>query len=216
MRHAERLNFPKGHHGNDEPLTSQGKKDAIAMGGLLKTRHIRLFHSPVHRCWQTADGVGSVNHFRPSPKELISLRCDVYVDNFGNAKPTLDRLVSEPGFYNKFVRRLSEQKHTPPYPNFRAPFPATAELVAELLPRKKGWIGVGITHDWLVNVAASHATSYITKPGNYAGFLDALLVWKSTESISYYYYKGRTGKCRMEFAKCVMQALKSNDSSVAC
>jgi len=207
MRHAERSAFAKGHHGNDAHLTPQGKKDAAAMGALLKERNIELHHSPVHRCLQTARGIGAVNHARPVAREWMPLRCDAYLDNFELALPTLGRLIREDGFYDVFVNKLSHAARHPPYPHFRDPFLATAALLAGLLPRDRRAC-IGVTHDWLVNVAASHATGRVTSRETYADFLDALFIWADRRAV-YYYHKGRSGRCPPAFRDAFFRAVEN-------
>ena len=209
MRHAERDIIPRGQHGNEAPLTAQGEKDSAAMGNLLKERNIELFHSPARRCVQTANSIGGANHPPLASKESMPLRCDAYVEDFESALPTLSRLISEHGFYDLFVKRLSNEAHNPPYPHFRPPLSAAAELMAGLLPHDKGQAGIGVTHDWLVHVAASHATGIVTERKHDAHFLGALFIWKDGDDIAYY-HKGRTGQCPKDFQQLFVRALKND------
>ncbi|WP_423909861.1 histidine phosphatase family protein [Candidatus Spongiihabitans sp.] len=209
MRHAERDIIPKGQHGNEAPLTPQGEKDSATMGDLLKERNIELFHSPARRCVQTANSIGGANHPPLASKKSMSLRCDAYVEDFESALPTLSRLISEHGFYDLFVKQLSKEARNPPYPHFRPPLSAAAELMAGLLPHDKGQAGIGVTHDWLVNVAASHATGLIIERKHDAHFLGALFIWKDSGGVCYY-HKGRAGKCPKDFQQIFVRALKND------
>lgn len=212
MRHAERAPIPSGQHGNEMPLTGQGEQDCAAMGDLLQHRDLALLHSPTRRCAQTANRIGDAKHMPLASRPSLALRCDAYVDDFERALPTLSRFISEPGFYARFVKRLSKHTHTPPYPHFRPPFLAAAELLAGLLPQHKGQIGLGITHDWLLKVAASHATGAITAREN-ADFLDALFIWKLGRDV-WYYHKGRTGQCPHDFQTLFVRALKNRGAQL--
>ncbi len=204
MRHATRGKIAKGYHGNDVLLTPQGEKDAIAMGSVFSTHRLALFHSPVERCRQTAVGIGSANAQNVSLREWVPLGCGAFMENLEKARPTLNRLVIEDDFYDSFITEMSQAKNTAPYPFFRPPLVATAELISDLMPKEKGMIAIGVTHDWLVNVPVSHTMGSTIERRFYADFLDALFVWELSGDLSYY-HKGRTGACaesyQREFAR---------------
>lgn len=201
MRHAERGEFAKGDHGNEVLLTKQGEKDAVVMGGVFQNRRISLVHSPVKRCLQTALGIGCENALAEEPKEWLPLRCDAYVEDIERAKPTLARLPSGDGFYDTFVRKLSRTTYEPPYPHFFPPLPAAAGLMARLMPSQgDNKIVVGISHDWLVNVTASHAAGRVILRKDFAGYLDALFVWRDVDGL-HYYHKGKSELCAESFAR---------------
>lgn len=201
MRHAERGQFARGHHGNDIPLTPQGERDAHAAGQLMAGRISGLLHSPVPRCLQTAENMRRGGGIEVAPQEWLGLRCDVYVEDFDSALATLERLPSEDGFYDRFVERMCTAGDKAPYPRFKPPLSGTVDLLGGMLARGAGMC-VGITHDWLVNVAASYATGAVTKRPNYAGFLDTLFVWRQQQSWMFY-YQGATGRCPPLFAECL-------------
>ena len=200
MRHAERKEFAVGHHGNDILLTDQGKEDAHAMGELMKSRISRLFHSPVPRCLQTAEQLADGSGGHVCPEELMALRCDAYVDNFDAALTTLQRLVSEDNFYDVFVNTMATSGKNIPYPYFKPPLVGAGDLTRPML--SCSGICVGVTHDWLVNVAASYATGNIVGRTEYAGFLDTLFVWRENGGLRFY-YKGRQGVCGDDFVRAV-------------
>lgn len=193
MRHAERGEFAKGDHGNDVLLTPQGEKDAIAMGRVFGERRPLLFHSPVERCRQTADGIGN------GTREWLPLRCDAFVEDMECASETLMRLPGGDGFYDEFVRELSGAQHNAPYPHFRPPLPSAARLMAGLMPGE-GQIAVGISHDWLINITAAHAAGRILPREDFAGYLDALFVWRDA-GVLHYYHKGQSGHCARNFSR---------------
>lgn len=201
MRHAERGKFAYGHHGNDIPLTEGGRQDAFDMGNLMKGRIAGLLHSPVPRCKETAVLMKQGGNAVVSPGEFMDLRCDVYVHDFDAALKTLRRLVSEKGFYDVFVNRMSTAGNNAPYENFKPPLVAAAELVRKIIPRTGG-LQIGITHDWIVNVAASYASGTAVGRPRYADFLDALFVWREKE-FCMFYYKGETGRCSPLFNRMV-------------
>lgn len=200
MRHAERGKFAYGHHGNDIPLTDGGKQDAFDMGKLMEGRIVGLLHSPVPRCMDTAAHMNLGGNAGVSLKECMGLRCDVYVHDFNAALETLGRLVQEKGFYDVFVNRMSTAGNETPYDHFKPPLAAAGELVQKLLPC--AGLQIGITHDWLVNVAASYASGTVTERPRYAGFLDALFVWREKDFVMFY-YKGETGRCPISFQRAV-------------
>lgn len=201
MRHAERYGMTKGHHGNDILLTPQGKKDSTEMGRLFRGHVCGLRHSPVPRCMQTAECMCESADC-PVSQEWLPLRCDVFVDDFDSALPTLRRLLSENGFYERFVGKMSTSAE-PPYPHFKHPLKAAAELTAKSLIGSG--ICVNITHDWLVNVTASRASGQETKRPDYAGYLDALFLWKESGQ-AMFYYKGKTGPCAPDFVRELVAA----------
>ena len=201
MRHAEREKFAYGHHGNDIPLTERGKQDAFNMGKLMAGRIAGLLHSPVPRCGETAEHMRRGGNAEISLEEYRGLRCDVYVRDFNAALGTLGRLVKEKGFYDIFVHRMSTTGNQIPYENFKPPLAAAGELIRKIFP-PTGGLQIGVTHDWIVNVAASYASGKITKRPQYAGFLDALFVWRE-EEFFVFYYKGTTGRCPSLFQKAM-------------
>lgn len=192
MRHAERYEFAKGDHGNEVLLTPQGKKDAATMGRTFGERRPVLFHSPVERCRQTADGIGG------GAQEWLPLRCDAFVEDIESAKKTLMRLPGGDGFYDEFVRELSSAQYDAPYPHFYPPLPAAARLMAGLMPGE-GQIAVGISHDWLVNITAAHAAGRILPRKDFADYLDALFIWRDA-GVLRYYHKGQSGHCAQTFS----------------
>lgn len=201
MRHAERGEFAKGDHGNEVLLTKQGEKDAVVMGGVFQNRRISLVHSPVKRCLQTALGIGCENALAEEPKEWLPLRCDAYIEDIEGAEPTLMRLVAGDGFYDEFVRTLSDTTYEPPYPYFFPPLPAAAGLMAGMMPAQgENKITIGISHDWLVNVTASHAAGCAIQRKDFADYLDALFVWRDADGL-HYYHKGKSGLCAEGFAR---------------
>lgn len=208
MRHAERGQFARGHHGNDIPLTPQGERDAHAAGQLMAGRISRLLHSPVPRCLQTAEHLRQGGGVDIAPREWLGLRCDAYVEDFDSALATLMRLVSEDGFYDRFVNRMCTAAAEAPYPHFKPPLEGTVHLLGGMLTARAGMC-IGITHDWLVNVAASYATGTVTTRPNYAGFLDALFVWRQQQSWMFY-YQGATGYCPPLFAEHLTANLQSD------
>jgi len=168
-----------------------------------------LLHSPVPRCLQTADNLRRGGDIEVMPREWLGLRCDVYVEDFDSALATLKRLVSEDGFYDKFVHRMSAAGAEAPYPHFKPPLAGTVNLLGGMLANDSTGICIGITHDWLVNVAASYATGTATTRPNYAGFLDTLFVWRQQQSWMFY-YQGVTGRCPPLFAERLSIDSQSN------
>ena len=207
MRHAERAKFANGHHGNDIMLTAQGKRDALEMGVAMKGRVSGLLHSPVPRCGQTARRIAKGSGYGIAVREWQGLRCDVYVKDFNLALGTLSRLVSEDGFYDIFIGRMSGAGKNVPYPWFHPPLTGAANLIGHLISRRQSGICVAVTHDWLVNVAASCASGIAVTRRNYAEFLDALFVWKAGATWLFY-YKGETGRCSSEF-ECELRSALS-------
>ena len=207
MRHAERYGITKGHHGNDIPLTPQGEKDAAEMGNLLQGRVCGMRHSPVPRCLQTAARIHE-SAGGPVPEEWLPLQFYAFLDDVDSGMPTLHRFVSKsepPGFYDRFVSAMSTSIE-PPYPGFKSPLVATVELCAQSLIGDG--ICVNITHDWLVNVVASHASGQETKQPDFAGYLDALFLWTENGQ-AMFYYKGETGLCASDFQRQCAGAILS-------
>jgi len=101
----------------------------------------------------------------------LALRCDGYVTDFElAAEQTLVRLMHEDGFYDAFVREMSVSGDKSPYPNFAQPFAATVAMMREVAGDVSSGICVGVTHDWLVNVATAYATGKVVTraDGDYA------------------------------------------------
>lgn len=202
MRHAERGPIPRGDHGNEILLTARGERDASEAGRLMKGRIARLLHSPVPRCLQTAENMRRGSGGETAVEEWTGLRCDVYVPDIKSAEPTLRRLTLEKGFYDMFINRMSQCGDNIPYPHFTPPLAGTADLMRGILGGETRGLCVGVTHDWLVNVAAAYATGNTASrtDGEYADYLDALFIWESGNRWKFY-HKGRTGECPDSFVK---------------
>ena len=197
MRHAERGEIPKGTSGNEVLLTPQGGRDAEEMGRLMRGRVSALRHSPVERCGQTAMQI-QLGADGPAPAEWRPLAFHAFVDDVDSASPTLLRLVSEKGFYDRFVSAMSTSDEAP-YRGFAPPLVAAAKLAARMMPDESG-ISVNVTHDWLVNVSAARASGRETKRPDYAGFLDALFLWEE-DGRTMFYYMGKSGRCAPDFQR---------------
>ena len=196
MRHAERGDIPKGTSGGEALLTPRGERDAERMGSALRGRMSVLRHSPVPRCRQTAlqiqRGAGG-----PAPAEWLPL-VHALMDDPALANLTMRRMVDEEGFYDQFILAMSTSNDAP-YPGFIPPLAASARLAAQMAP-DKGGICVNITHDWLINVAASRALGQEAGRPDYAEFMDALFLWEKDGRLTLY-YKGRISPCARDFQR---------------
>lgn len=196
MRHAERGKIPQGSAGEEILLTPRGESDSLEMGRLFHGRVSAMRHSPVFRCRQTAEKILE-NAGGPTPIEWAPLAFHAFVDNEGVAKSTLLRLVTERGFYDRFVSAMSTSAFAP-YSGFKRPLAGAVGLAAQMTSDKG--VHVNITHDWLVNVTASLVSGRETDRPNYAGFLDALFVWEE-DGQTLFYHMGKTGACAPEFQR---------------
>lgn len=208
VRHAERPGMTKGHHGNELLLTPQGERDSYSAGKLMHGRICELLHSPVERCKQTAEKMQMGSGAAILPKMWIDLRCDAYVKDFNLALSTLGRLVQEDDFYDIFVKEMSESGLDVPYPHFHPPIIGASNLMCHLLSRTKAGMCVGVTHDWLINVAVSYAMGKTITRRYFTDYLDALFIWK-TDGDYMFYHKGRHGKCADNFSKMLLQSFSN-------
>lgn len=200
VRHAERPGIIPGHHGNELLLTPQGEKDSFAAGELMRGKICGLLHSPVERCQQTAAQIQAGSGATTPTEMWIGLRCDIYVTNFELALDTLERLPHEDDFYDIFVKKMSESGLDIPYPHFHPPLIGAGNLMHHLLSHANAGICIGVTHDWLVNVAVSYAVGEVIAHPYFAEYLDALFVWK-IDGVWMFYHKGRHGKCAPNFSE---------------
>ena len=175
-------------------MTPQGERDAFVAGELMTGRICRLLHSPVERCLQTAEQLRAGSGLKSVPQEWMGLRCDAYVTDHNSALDTLTRLVSEDGFYDEFIREMATSGDKIPYPHFKSPLIGTVNMIGHMVASGSSGLCVGVTHDWLVNVAASYVTGIPVARPAYADFLDTLFVWREKKRWMYY-YKGVTGRC---------------------
>ena len=197
MRHAERGEIPPGALGNEILLTKKGKQDALKAGQMMKKRISCILHSPVERCRETAQtlqtGSGS-----PRVENCLGLRCDVYLEDFQTAQKVLGRLTT-PGNYEPFLQHMASAGAEVPYPGFKSPIEGTVDMVHHLLHASDQGIAVGVTHDWLVDVAVVCATGFTDGLANRIDYLDALFIWEDRRAFKFY-FKGETGGCLSSFS----------------
>lgn len=197
MRHAARGKIPKGDPGDGVPLTPQGERDAEEMGRALCGRVSALRHSPVPRCGKTAAQIQRGAN-ASAPVEWRPLNFYAFVPDVDAATPTLLRLVNETGFYDHFVSAMSDGNKAP-YPGFAPPRTAAAELAARMMSDGNG-VCVNITHDWLVNVTASHVSGQAIQRADYTGYLDAVFLWEENGR-AMFYHKGKSAPCARDFQR---------------
>ena len=151
IRHSERPHISSAIGTNDVPLTAAGVEAALHLGFTLAQHHkrIRLFHSPVLRCAQTAEHI-----------QAGAARAGVAAHEMGHrnclggsclANPAVAlRLADQLG--QNFVRTWFDGGIDPAImkPLRDSLTEHIAYLLSELLNAEPATLDVHITHDWNV------------------------------------------------------------------
>lgn len=178
MRHAERYEINDMRTSHKVLLTEQGKEDARDLGAYLtgKTDKIRIYHSPVTRCRQTAECV-----------------IRGFTENGGNAdlEGSLswlsgDFIRADQTFISEYVTKHGPEVFLRHW--FDGVIPAETitpleeaaehemKLLLDQLDTVKGLV-VDITHDWDMSLLIEHYLGLRHEEVGIPGFLESVILY---------------------------------------
>jgi len=176
MRHAERFPFIPGNE-EDPLLTVRGHRDSYELGGRLKTlAPLRVFHSPIIRCRQTAQGLcrglADENESCTLAGEIEMLGPSVFVVDWKKMLsaieeqgPSFLRLWFEGGISNDLM----------------VPLEIAAKKELDILSGQLSEDGVctlNVSHDWNIMLLLEHYFKLPHEDIGYPEFLSAVVAYK--------------------------------------
>lgn len=184
IRHAQRHPLGSTTDPSKALLTDAGKAAAVALGGRISGfAHLRLFHSPVMRCQQTAECIAEGASSSGMRIELCGARPRL---GFVCAKnePAALTLYTEIG--DAFVTRwLSGQL---PQGMMEDPSDTVSQNLAEIAdaldqatphgPR----LDLHVSHDWNIMVMRELLVGVRHEEVGWLGFLDGLGLWRTADA----------------------------------
>ncbi len=178
VRHAERFEITRYSKPLHALLTEQGKADAVEYGkAAAALSPLTIYHSPVERCRQTAEGIargieeagGEVERQGPC-RELG----DPYVmDNYDSTWELFDRFGPDGFFREWFSGRLSR--------DILLPLKEAAEIGRNCLREinaKHDNSVLAVTHDWNIMIIREFFLKQRHEDIGMPGFLEGLVYYR--------------------------------------
>jgi broad specificity phosphatase PhoE len=188
LRHAERFPVRDLTNPLDALLTEQGKADSIDFGrDISGLAPLTLFHSPVERCRQTAEGIAHGVGEKGGTAELAGAADHLggpYVKSTYDAVP---RIVREYGM-SRFLRTWFDGNL--PGDDLLA-LPEAAELIFGYILRTLEDVETNtamITHDWTIMILREYFLELPHEEVGFPGFLDGMAVYRTEEGLKAYYH----------------------------
>lgn len=188
MRHAERFPVRNLKNPMDALLTEKGKENSVDFGRALSDlAPMTLFHSPVERCRQTADGI--VRGIRDSGEEAETAGAaeelgGPYVRGGFDSVPRMVREYGMSGFLRTWFDGNLPGKTL-------LTLPEAAELifgyVARSLSQAKRNTAM-ITHDWTIMILREYYLDLTHESAGFPGFLDGMAVYRTEDGLKVYYH----------------------------
>lgn len=189
MRHGEKERVPKKAQASNHPgvhdielrLTERGKADSQIMGRLLMDKIVRIEHSEVPRCRQTAECMAHGAQFTGQMIENPMLVGEGFVPKH----ETMTKAKKAVGGFVPLIDHLAAHDGYPGYNPTRASVHA---LIRHLLPNAKPGINVNVSHDWflylVLYVLGIETKSFSEGSVNY---LEPLFLWQEDGRLLFHY-----------------------------
>ncbi len=188
LRHAERFSVRNLKNPLDALLTEKGKTDSVEFGrGLADLTPMTLYHSPVERCRQTAEGI--VRGIRESGGEAQTAGAadelgGPYVRGGFDTIPGMVRDYGLSGFLRAwFDGNLPGES--------LLSLPEAAEIIfgyiAGTLAQARNNAAM-ITHDWTIMILREYFLELPHEAAGFPGFLDGMAVYRTGEGLKVYYH----------------------------
>lgn len=188
IRHSVRNQLPPGEMGVEMPITADGRRLALELGGRISGRLLTVNASPTRRTVETAACLGDAS-------------------GLGN-RPVEDRLLGEPGVYvldhtageswrtlghEEVMRRLVEEIDPPP--GCAAPAAAARYLVRHMLAVAAGRVGFHafVTHDSVVTATAARMLGARLTKEHWPKYLESAFFWEANGEV-HSAYQERTAR----------------------
>jgi len=176
IRHAERFPFIPGIE--EEPLlTTKGHRDSYELGGVLKAlAPLRVYHSPVTRCRQTAQelcrGLEDEKGHCTMAGEIEMLGPSVFVVDWDRMMSAIEeqgtsflRLWFDGGIFNDFM----------------VPLETAAKKELDILSgqlSEDGVFSLNVSHDWNIMLILEHYFKLRHEDIGFPDFLSAVVAYK--------------------------------------
>jgi len=196
MRHAERFPFTPGSE-EDPLLTAKGHRDSYELGSSMKAlAPLRVFHSPIMRCRQTAQelyrGAEDENGSCTLAGEIEMLGPSVFVIDWKKMISSLEE--QGPSFLRLwFDGGISD--------DFMVPLETAAKKELDILSGQLSEDGVctlNVSHDWNIMLVLEHYFKLRHEDIGYPGFLSAVVAYKEAGKL-HLLYEGHS--CTIELAE---------------
>ncbi len=174
MRHAARHPIADPQRPELAELTPAGCAAAEAFGAQLGSfSRVRLFHSPVKRCWQTAECIARGAESAGSRTEFIGAHAALGIDYIRDLAEA-GRLTVQHGEH--FVRLWFENQVPP---SVIDPAPALAAMKLDFVRRQlavaePGTLDLHVSHDWNIIILREHLVGVRHEEAGWLTFLDGV------------------------------------------
>jgi bisphosphoglycerate-dependent phosphoglycerate mutase len=187
LRHAERYPITNLADAFDACLTEKGKTDAYLFGQIFKQYNmIKLYHSPVLRCKQTAEsissGILSLNQKAIVVGHLLELGAPFITTPWESIIP----LIEQHGYY-PFIRKWFNNELPP---DFIMPLELAAQSQLHILIKQLKTADsstINITHDWNIMILREYYFNLKHENIGEPGYLDGLCAYIRGESLHLFY-----------------------------
>lgn len=185
MRHAERFPFTPGSE-EDPLLTAKGHRDSYELGGSMKAlAPLRVFHSPIMRCRQTAQelcrGLADENEGCTFAGEIEMLGPSLFVVDW---KKMISSLGEQgPAFLRLwFDGRLAHDLIVPVETAARGALDVLSGQLSE-----NRVCTLNVSHDWNIMVLLEHYFNLRHEDIGFPEFLSAVVAYKEAERLHLLY-----------------------------
>ncbi|MBA3849416.1 MAG: hypothetical protein C0502_05400 [Opitutus sp.] len=176
LRHAARHPISDPERPELAELTGEGRKHAVAFGaGLAGFARVRIFHSPVLRCRQTAECIALGGTRAGAGVEIAGARPELGIDFIRDLKEAgrLSELHRD-----HFVRLWFEGAVPPgvadPIPELAARKLAFVRARLGEIAGASGTLDLHVSHDWNILALREHLVGVRHEEAGWLAFLDGL------------------------------------------
>lgn len=189
VRHAERHPIGKMINALEVELTDHGKIEAYTLGQTLaRFCPIEIFHSPVPRCKQTAEGIyngiQSIDTRANVSGYLLELGGPYITGDWNSIAAAIEQLGD-----NKFLRKWFDNELPS---SLIMPLPKAAHIQINILVtqlKSSTLSSVNITHDWNIMILREHYFNLRHEDIGDPDFLDGIYATLSDGKISLRYHE---------------------------
>jgi len=184
LRHGARLPIPKGVFGDQVYLTPQGHQESQALGQQIDHPLVDVFHSPVHRCAQTA-----INIIQGAAQSVdIKEASGLFLAYFKSQQEAEFLLANHP--VHDVASALIEGQSIEGMKSLEE---GSKDFLGQIFCSNQSGLQLFVSHDLLICLL-NHYLLGLSKynPKLWPGFLQGMVFWEAKET-SYFSYAGETG-----------------------
>lgn len=190
LRHAERFPVRNLKNPMDALLTEKGKADSADFGrGLSGLAPLTLFHSPVERCRQTAEGIARGIRDTGGAAELRGAAEHLGGPYIRGGFDSVPKMVRKYGM-SDFLRTWFDGNLPG---DTLLSLPEAAELIFGYIVQTLADIGTNtamITHDWTIMILREYFLDLPHESAGFPGFLDGMAVYRKGGTLRVCYHGG--------------------------